>query len=75
MGRGVLAQHPDCTLSRIQPLGHQGDKARHAIMTKLNQTFIMLFDHEDIHRLAFLQMPEMDCAHQNDKLDQPPSSC
>ncbi len=47
----------------------RGSSAAHAIMTKVNQTFITPFDQEDIHRHASLQMPEMDRAHQNDKLD------
>jgi uncharacterized protein len=31
---------------------HKGDRATHAIITKLNQSFITPFDREDIHRLV-----------------------
>src|SRR6266542_3411169 len=37
---------------QMQAIEHRGDKATHAIITKLNQTFITPFDREDIHRLA-----------------------
>src|SRR5213593_2408246 len=37
---------------QMQAIEHKGDKATHAIITKLNQTFITPFDREDIHRLA-----------------------
>ena len=36
----------------MQAIEHRGDKATHAIITKLNQSFITPFDREDIHRLA-----------------------
>jgi predicted phosphate transport protein (TIGR00153 family) len=36
----------------IKDLEHAGDNATHALMTKLNQTFITPFDREDIHELA-----------------------
>src|SRR5437879_13207277 len=36
----------------MQAIEHKGDKSTHAIITKLNQTFITPFDREDIHRLA-----------------------
>ncbi len=45
-----------CDLERrveqVQAIEHRGDNATHAIITKLNQTFITPFDREDIHRLA-----------------------
>jgi predicted phosphate transport protein (TIGR00153 family) len=39
-------------VDQMQAIEHRGDKATHAIITKLNQTFITPFDREDIHRLA-----------------------
>lgn len=39
-------------VEEMQAIEHRGDKATHAIITKLNQTFITPFDREDIHRLA-----------------------
>jgi len=39
-------------VAQVQDIEHRGDKATHAIITKLNQTFITPFDREDIHRLA-----------------------
>jgi uncharacterized protein len=42
----------DLRAEQIQAVEHQGDKLTHAIITKLNQTFITPFDREDIHRLT-----------------------
>jgi uncharacterized protein len=42
----------DLRAEQIQAIEHQGDKITHAIITKLNQTFITPFDREDIHRLT-----------------------
>src|SRR4051795_2523858 len=39
-------------VSRLKDIEHRGDDMTHALMTKLNQTFITPFDREDIHRLA-----------------------
>ena len=39
-------------VEQMQAIEHDGDKATHAIIAKLNQTFITPFDREDIHRLA-----------------------
>ena len=39
-------------VDRMQAIEHKGDLATHAIITKLNQSFITPFDREDIHRLA-----------------------
>jgi len=36
----------------MQDIEHRGDRATHAIIAKLNQSFITPFDREDIHRLA-----------------------
>jgi predicted phosphate transport protein (TIGR00153 family) len=52
--RGMLATPLDLQMQveQMQAIEHRGDKATHAIITKLNQTFITPFDREDIHRLA-----------------------
>jgi predicted phosphate transport protein (TIGR00153 family) len=42
----------DLRAEQIQAIEHQGDKVTHAIISKLNQTFITPFDREDIHRLT-----------------------
>src|ERR1041384_3155908 len=39
-------------VARLKEIEHRGDDMTHAIITKLNQTFITPFDREDIHRLA-----------------------
>jgi uncharacterized protein len=39
-------------IDEIHRIEHEGDELTHAIMTKLNQTFITPFDREDIHELA-----------------------
>ena len=52
--RSILADPQDLALQveQVQAIEHRGDRATHAIITKLNQTFITPFDREDIHRLA-----------------------
>ena len=50
-----ILQNPHHTAARVQQLQeieHRGDDFTHAIITKLNQSFITPFDREDIHRLA-----------------------
>ena len=50
-----LLQHYNNVEARIQKLTdieHRGDELTHAVITKLNQTFITPFDREDIHKLA-----------------------
>jgi len=37
---------------RVKEHEHRGDEMTHAVLKKLNQTFITPFDREDIHRLA-----------------------
>jgi len=39
-------------LDQLQEIEHRGDDMTHAIITRLNQTFITPFDREDIHRLT-----------------------
>src|SRR5438270_10441355 len=52
--RSILQNPRDLGMQaeQMQAIEHRGDKATHAIITKLNQTFITPFDREDIHRLA-----------------------
>jgi predicted phosphate transport protein (TIGR00153 family) len=52
--RAILSDPQDLEMrvKQMQAIEHKGDKATHAIITKLNQTFITPFDREDIHRLA-----------------------
>lgn len=50
-----ILEAPDDNAPRVeqlQEIEHRGDEMTHAIITKLNQTFITPFDREDIHRLA-----------------------
>ncbi len=39
-------------VQKLKDIEHRGDDMTHAIITKLNQTFITPFDREDIHKLA-----------------------
>jgi uncharacterized protein len=39
-------------IDRIRKIEREGDELTHAILTKLNQTFITPFDREDIYQLA-----------------------
>lgn len=39
-------------IEEVTRIEHQGDELTHAILTKLNQTFITPLDREDIHQLA-----------------------
>ena len=52
--RNILEDPRDLGLrvEQLQAVEHKGDRATHAIITKLNQSFITPFDREDIHRLA-----------------------
>ena len=52
--RSILEDPRDLRIrtEQMQAIEHKGDKSTHAIITKLNQTFITPFDREDIHRLA-----------------------
>jgi uncharacterized protein len=42
----------DSRIEAIRRIEREGDELTHAILTKLNQTFITPFDREDIHQLA-----------------------
>ncbi len=52
--RSILEDPHDLAgrVKEMQVIEHRGDKATHAIIAKLNQTFITPFDREDIHALA-----------------------
>lgn len=52
--RSILEDPRDLKMrvEQVQAIEHKGDRATHAIITKLNQSFITPFDREDIHRLA-----------------------
>jgi uncharacterized protein len=44
--------HLEVRVAKLKDIEHKGDEMTHALITKLNQTFITPFDREDIHRLA-----------------------
>lgn len=52
--RSILEDPTDLEkrVGQMQAIEHDGDRATHAIIMKLNQSFITPFDREDIHRLA-----------------------
>ena len=52
--RSILEDPTDLEkrVEQMQAIEHDGDRATHAIIMKLNQSFITPFDREDIHRLA-----------------------
>jgi hypothetical protein len=52
--KGLLEnfQNVQPQISKLKDIEHRGDDMMHALMTKLNSTFITPFDREDIHRLA-----------------------
>ncbi len=52
--KGLLENYQNVPdhVSRLKEIEHRGDDMTHALITKLNQTFITPFDREDIHRLA-----------------------
>jgi predicted phosphate transport protein (TIGR00153 family) len=45
-------QDVDRKIDEVRRIEREGDELTHAILTKLNQTFITPFDREDIHQLA-----------------------
>jgi uncharacterized protein len=56
-------QNVESRLQKLQEIEHRGDDMTHAIITKLNQTFITPFDREDIHRLATTLDDVLDYVH------------
>ncbi|HWX92672.1 MAG TPA: DUF47 family protein [Terriglobales bacterium] len=51
----------DMKVQEIRRIEHVGDEMTHAILRKLNQTFITPFDREDIHKLASSLDDVLDC--------------
>ena len=45
-------QNVEARVQQLSDIEHRGDDMTHALLTKLNQTFITPFDREDIHKLA-----------------------
>ncbi|HUK87053.1 MAG TPA: DUF47 family protein [Terriglobales bacterium] len=56
-------QNLEARLQKLQEIEHRGDDMTHAVITKLNQTFITPFDREDIHRLATTLDDVLDYVH------------
>lgn len=52
--RAILEDPSDLRMrvEQVQAIEHKGDRTTHAIITKLNQSFITPFDREDIYKLA-----------------------
>lgn len=52
--RGLFREFKDVPVAvqKIKDIEHKGDDMTHAVVIKLNQTFITPFDREDIHELA-----------------------
>jgi hypothetical protein len=52
--RALFQDYKDVPVSvqKIKDIEHKGDDMTHAVVIKLNQTFITPFDREDIHALA-----------------------
>jgi predicted phosphate transport protein (TIGR00153 family) len=52
--RGLLQDYRNVpeAVQKIKDIEHKGDDMTHAVVIKLNQTFITPFDREDIHELA-----------------------
>jgi uncharacterized protein len=52
--RDLLKDYQNVTagVQKVKDIEHKGDDLTHAVLIKLNQTFITPFDREDIHRLA-----------------------
>jgi uncharacterized protein len=52
--RGLLQDYKNVpeAVQKIKDIEHRGDDLTHAVVVKLNQTFITPFDREDIHALA-----------------------
>ena len=52
--RAILGdfENVEVRVQQLKEIEHRGDEITHAILTKVNQTFITPFDREDIHRLA-----------------------
>ncbi len=53
-------QNVEARVQQLKDLEHKGDEMTHAILVKLNSTFITPFDREDIHALASAMDDVMD---------------
>jgi predicted phosphate transport protein (TIGR00153 family) len=53
-------QNIEVRVQQLKDLEHKGDQMTHAILVKLNSTFITPFDREDIHALASAMDDVMD---------------
>jgi uncharacterized protein len=53
-------QNIEVRVQQLKDLEHKGDDMTHAILVKLNSTFITPFDREDIHALAYAMDDVMD---------------
>lgn len=49
---GVTSEERDPIAARMREIEHEADEATHAILRKVNSSFITPFDREDIHGLA-----------------------
>lgn len=56
-------QNVEVRVQQLADIEHKGDDMTHAILTKLNQTFITPFDREDIHKLAATIDDVLDFVH------------
>ena len=45
-------ENAEVRIQKLKDIEHRGDELTHAVITKLNQSFITPFDREDIHKLA-----------------------
>ncbi len=63
--KGILddMENIEARAEKLKEIEHRGDDLTHAILTKLNQTFITPFDREDIHRLASTLDDVLDYVH------------
>jgi len=56
-------QNVEVRVQQLKDIEHKGDDMTHALLTKLNQTFITPFDREDIHKLAATIDDVLDFVH------------
>lgn len=56
-------ENVEVKVQNLKDLEHNGDEMTHAVLVKLNQTFITPFDREDIHHLASAMDDVLDFMH------------
>lgn len=56
-------ENVEVRVEKLKEIEHKGDDMTHAILVKLNQTFITPFDREDIHALASALDDVLDFVH------------